>query len=96
MSQKVVYLHGEPAPIGQYVRIGVSGHRQLEILLGSGRMPADHDKAVSQMLARTTTRLDRMREVLGDLYRTIRNVGRSETPRRRHDGHDVDWLRGQH
>jgi hypothetical protein len=38
MNQNVVYLHGTPEPIGHFMRIGSSGHRQLETLLSSGKM----------------------------------------------------------
>lgn len=41
MGQNVVYLHGQPEPIGHFLRIGGSGHRQLETLLGSGKMMLD-------------------------------------------------------
>lgn len=37
MNQNVVYLH-EPPPIGRYLRVGSSGHRQLEILHGAGKL----------------------------------------------------------
>lgn len=39
MVGNVVYLHAQPAEIGQFLRVGTSGHRQLETLLGSGRLP---------------------------------------------------------
>ena len=38
MSENVVYLHGQPKPVGHFLRLGTSGHRQLETLLGSGKM----------------------------------------------------------
>lgn len=41
MSEKVVYLHGEPQPVGHFLRIGNAGHRQLEDLLGPGRITLD-------------------------------------------------------
>lgn len=41
MTENVVYLHGEPEPIGHFLRVGSTGHRQLEDLLGSGRMMLD-------------------------------------------------------
>lgn len=41
MSQNVVYLHGRPSDIGHFLRIGTSGHRQLETLLGAGKMTID-------------------------------------------------------
>jgi hypothetical protein len=33
------FLHGQPSAIGHFLRIGGTGHRQIETLLGSGRMP---------------------------------------------------------
>ncbi|WP_394890120.1 hypothetical protein [Mesorhizobium sp. AaZ16] len=41
MSKNVVYLHGQPKPVGHFLRVGTSGHRQLETLLGSGKMMVD-------------------------------------------------------
>lgn len=40
MSQNVIYLHGKPDPVAHYLRLGTL-HRQIETLLGSGRMPLD-------------------------------------------------------
>jgi hypothetical protein len=36
---KVVYLHGQPAPVAQFLRIGSSGHRRLEQFLAAGQLP---------------------------------------------------------
>lgn len=41
MSNNVVFLHGQPSRIGHFVRIGTTGYRQFETLLGAGRMPVD-------------------------------------------------------
>lgn len=41
MNENVVYLHGQPKQVGHFLRIGTSGHRQLETLLGSGKMMID-------------------------------------------------------
>lgn len=41
MAENVVYLHKGPEPIGHFLRVGSTGHRQLEDLLGSGRMLLD-------------------------------------------------------
>jgi hypothetical protein len=38
MTATVHYLHSQPAPIGQFVRIGNSGHRQLETLHSADQM----------------------------------------------------------
>ena len=35
----VVYLHGEPPLVAQFLRIGSSGHRRLEQLLAAGKLP---------------------------------------------------------
>src|SRR3954453_14240237 len=35
----VVYLHGKPSPIAQFLRVGLTGHRQLELLLAEGKLP---------------------------------------------------------
>lgn len=40
MSAEIFYLHGRPAPIGQFIRVGHSGHRQLETLYSAGRFLA--------------------------------------------------------
>ena len=38
MAENVVYLHGEPEPVGHFLRVGSTGHRQLEELLASGQL----------------------------------------------------------
>ena len=35
----VVYLHGEPPPVAQFLRIGNTGHRRLEQFLAAGQLP---------------------------------------------------------
>lgn len=35
----VVYLHGDPAPVAHFLRIGTSGHRRLEQFLAAGQLP---------------------------------------------------------
>lgn len=42
MSAKIHYLGGAPSPIDQFIRIGHSGHRQLETLHSSGRIHLSH------------------------------------------------------
>src|SRR5437868_5267493 len=37
----IVYLRKAPDRITTFVRVGVSGHRQLETLLMSGKLPSD-------------------------------------------------------
>lgn len=41
MSENVVYLHAPPPPLVHYLRVGTSGHRQLETLLSAGRVSVD-------------------------------------------------------
>jgi hypothetical protein len=41
MTQNVIFLHGQPSAIGHFVRVGSTGHRQIENLLGAGRMPME-------------------------------------------------------
>jgi hypothetical protein len=36
---KVVYLHGQPDPVTQFLRVGLSGHRRLEQRLSAGQLP---------------------------------------------------------
>jgi hypothetical protein len=41
MSAKIHYLTPKPEPIGHFIRIGSSGHHQLETLHNSGRLPVN-------------------------------------------------------
>jgi hypothetical protein len=41
MTEKGIYSHVEREPIGQFLRVGNTGHRQLERWLGSGRVLLD-------------------------------------------------------
>jgi hypothetical protein len=36
---EIVYLHGQPTPVAQFLRIGSSGHRRLEQFLAAGQLP---------------------------------------------------------
>jgi len=51
MTENVVYLHGPPA-IGHYLRVGASGHRQLELLHGAGRLTINRVVIEASMVAR--------------------------------------------
>jgi len=51
MTENVVYLHGPPA-IGHFLRVGASGHRQLELLHGAGRLGIDRVVIEASMVAR--------------------------------------------
>jgi hypothetical protein len=39
VMNKIIYLHGQPAPVAQFLRIGSSGHRRLEQFLAAGQLP---------------------------------------------------------
>jgi hypothetical protein len=39
ISGNVVYLHGLPPPVAQFLRIGSTGHRRLEQFLAAGQLP---------------------------------------------------------
>lgn len=67
MSEKVVYLHGEPRPVGHFLRVGTSGHRQLETLLGSGRMKIDRVVVEASAAQRQTDLLSALGEAGGEL-----------------------------
>lgn len=41
MAGNVVYLHGQPSSIGHFLRVGTTGHRQLETILGAGKTMPD-------------------------------------------------------
>ena len=41
MPGEVHYIHGRPTPIGHFIRVGYSGHRQLETLFARGRFAPD-------------------------------------------------------
>jgi len=59
MSEKVVVLH-PIAPLGHYLRVGNSGHRQLEVLLSSGRLHLNRFVFDASMVGR-------QRELIGAL-----------------------------
>jgi hypothetical protein len=40
-NSKVIPLHPDRPRLGQFIRVGQTGHRQLEALLESGRLPVD-------------------------------------------------------
>ena len=67
MTKKVVYLHGQPELIGHFLRIGTSGHRQLETLLGSGRMMIDRVVVEASAVTRQHDLLKSLSEVGGEL-----------------------------
>ncbi|EQA99803.1 hypothetical protein L288_19150 [Sphingobium quisquiliarum P25] len=67
MGQNVVYLHGQPEPIGHFLRIGNSGHRQLETLLDSGKMMLDRVVVDAAAVARQHDLIASLAEAGGEL-----------------------------
>ncbi|MGX9181976.1 hypothetical protein [Mesorhizobium sp. BHbdii] len=67
MNQNVVYLHGQPKPVGHFLRVGTSGHRQLETLLGSGKMMVDRVVVEASAALRQHDLLTALVEVGGEL-----------------------------
>lgn len=62
MPQNVVYLHPRPEPVGFYLRVGTSGHRQLETLFGSGKLPISRFVIEASALARQAELVGSLRE----------------------------------
>ncbi len=58
---EIHYLHGKAPPIPQFIRIGHSGHRQLETLRASGRLPIDRAVFEAAHLAHQTDFLNMLR-----------------------------------
>lgn len=67
MTENVVYLHGEPKPVGHFLRVGTSGHRQLETLLGSGKMMVDRVVVEASAATRQHDLLTALAESGGEL-----------------------------
>lgn len=67
MNENVVYLHGHPKPVGHFLRVGTSGHRQLETLLGSGKMMVDRVVIEASAALRQHDLLTALNEVGGEL-----------------------------
>lgn len=67
MSKNVVYLHGQPSPIGHFLRIGTSGHRQLETLLSSGKMMVDRVVVEASAATRQRDLISALSEAGGEL-----------------------------
>lgn len=67
MSENVVYLHGQPNPVGHFLRVGTSGHRQLETLLGSGKMMVDRVVIEASAALRQQDLLAALAETGGEL-----------------------------
>src|SRR5438105_12243153 len=84
----LVYLRRAPDRITTFLRVGVTGHRQLETLLLSGRLQAERiarsvsklrtgDEKLGAALAKNALRLERMGDVLENLHRTEEEVARA-------------------
>ncbi|UVC12251.1 hypothetical protein IHQ71_28875 (plasmid) [Rhizobium sp. TH2] len=67
MNENIVYLHGQPKPVGHFLRVGTSGHRQLETLLGSGRMMVDRVVVEASAATRQQDLLTALAEIGGEL-----------------------------
>jgi len=67
MSENVIYLHGQPKPVGHFLRVGTSGHRQLETLLGSGKMQIDRVVVEASAALRQHDLLTALSETGGEL-----------------------------
>lgn len=67
MSENVVYLHGRPSPIGHFLRVGTTGHRQLETILGSGKATPDRVVIEAFAASRQQELLQSLREAGAEL-----------------------------
>lgn len=67
MSENIVYLHGQPKSVGHFLRVGTSGHRQLETLLGSGNMMIDRVVVDASAALRQHDLVTALTEVGGEL-----------------------------
>src|SRR5665213_977699 len=61
MSAKIHYLNPKSEPIGFFLRIGSNGHRQLETLHSSGRLPVNRVVADATFLKAQTELLGSLR-----------------------------------
>ena len=75
MNETVVYLHGQPSEIGHFLRIGTSGHRQLETLLGAGKMMLDRVVVEASAVARQQELIGSLREVGAEHGQMLLPVG---------------------
>jgi alkylation response protein AidB-like acyl-CoA dehydrogenase len=70
MNNNVVFLHGQPAPIGHYIRIGTSAYRQFETLLGAGRMPINSVVVEAAVCARRSRKGTFRRSSIPEAWRS--------------------------
>lgn len=67
MSQNVVYLHGQPSRVGHFLRVGTTGHRQLETLLGMGVTVPDRVVIEAAAAVRQRELIETLREAGAEL-----------------------------
>ena len=81
MSKNVVYLHGRPTPIGHFLRVGNSGHRQLENLVGAGKVMPDRIVIEASAVSRQQELIETLRECGAELILDT-NVAELSSPGR--------------
>jgi hypothetical protein len=67
MSENVFYLHGQPSDVGHFLRVGSSGHRQLETLLGAGTLMPGRVVIEAAAAARQNELIQSLREAGSEL-----------------------------
>jgi hypothetical protein len=67
MTENVVYLHGQPSPVGHFLRVGTTGHRQLETLLGAGKTIPDRVVIEASAAGRQQELIQSLREAGAEL-----------------------------
>lgn len=81
MSENVVYLHGQPSPIGHFLRVGTTGHRQLENLVGAGKTMPDRIVIDASAAGRQQELIQSLREAGAELILDT-NVAELSSPGR--------------
>jgi len=67
MAQNVFYLHGQPSPVGHFLRVGTTGHRQLETLLSAGKTMPDRVVIEASAAGRQQELIQALREAGAEL-----------------------------
>ncbi|KAB0676020.1 hypothetical protein [Aureimonas leprariae] len=67
MAENVFYLHGQPSPVGHFLRVGTTGHRQLETLLGAGKTMPDRVVIEASAAGRQQELIQSLREAGAEL-----------------------------
>ena len=78
MSAKIHYLTPKPQPISFFLRIGSSGHHQLETLHGSGRLPVNQVVAEAASLKAQSGLLGLLRDAGAEITLDTRIAELSE------------------